>query len=44
MALSCGAIDVKPDIAAIRGRVVPELKRAAIELESLLGDLELRPE
>ncbi|WP_025597758.1 IclR family transcriptional regulator [Burkholderia sp. WSM2230] len=44
MALSCGAIDVKPDIAAIRGRVVPELKRAATELQSLLADVELRPE
>ena len=42
MALSCGAIDVNLDIDAARARIGPELKRAAAELEALLGDVEFK--
>ena len=41
MALSCGAVDIAPDVASIRKRVVPALKDAARELESLLGETKL---
>jgi DNA-binding IclR family transcriptional regulator len=43
MALSCGAIDVAPDVASIRKRVVPALKDAARELELQFGETSLPP-
>ncbi|MFT4195842.1 IclR family transcriptional regulator [Ottowia sp.] len=36
MALSCGGIDVEPDIDAIRSRIVPEIKSAAQEMTAML--------
>lgn len=42
MAMNCGAIDADLDADAIRNRIAPELKRAAVELESLLGDIEFK--
>ncbi|MFT3721703.1 IclR family transcriptional regulator [Pseudorhodoferax sp.] len=43
MALSCGAADPAPDVAAIRSRVVPELKSAAQELKALLRRVDAEP-
>jgi len=44
MALSCGAVDVAaPRMAAARKRIVPELKKAAPQLEKLLADIEGGP-
>ncbi len=40
MALNCGAVDLLPDVNAIRARIVPELKAAAVELKGLLRDVE----
>jgi DNA-binding IclR family transcriptional regulator len=37
MSLSCGAVEVDPDIEAIKQRIVPELKQAAAELAMLLN-------
>ena len=39
MALNCGAVELIPDIDAIRARIVPELKAAAVELMVLLRDV-----
>jgi DNA-binding IclR family transcriptional regulator len=39
MALNCGAVELLPDIGAIRARIVPELKAAAVELTVLLRDV-----
>ncbi|CAG2132790.1 IclR family transcriptional regulator [Cupriavidus numazuensis] len=39
MALNCGAVELAPDIAALRRRIVPELKDAAVELMALLRDV-----
>ncbi|WP_439687773.1 IclR family transcriptional regulator [Cupriavidus oxalaticus] len=43
MALSCGAVALQPDVAAIRQRIVPELKSAALELVELLRDVDAQP-
>jgi DNA-binding IclR family transcriptional regulator len=43
MTLSCGAVELELDSAAIRKRVVPELKAAAVQLTALLGDIEGEP-
>ncbi|KWK80134.1 IclR family transcriptional regulator [Burkholderia ubonensis] len=43
MALSCGAVEPKPDVDAIRRRTVPALKQAAIELATLLRDVRPGP-
>ncbi|WP_431824807.1 IclR family transcriptional regulator [Burkholderia sp. F1] len=43
MALSCGAIEPEPDVAAIRRRIEPALKQAAIELTTLLRDVRPGP-
>lgn len=39
MALNCGAVELRPDVDAIRARIVPELKAAAVELMVLLRDV-----
>ncbi|MGH7461970.1 MAG: IclR family transcriptional regulator [Longimicrobiales bacterium] len=36
MSLNCGAVELRPDMDAIRARIVPELKAAAVELMVLL--------
>ncbi|RQP69284.1 IclR family transcriptional regulator, partial [Burkholderia ubonensis] len=41
--LSCGAVEPKPDVDAIRRRIVPALKQAAIELATLLRDVRPGP-
>ncbi|WP_332451535.1 IclR family transcriptional regulator [Burkholderia ubonensis] len=43
MALSCGAVEPQPDVDAIRRRIVPALKQAAIELATLLRDVRPGP-
>ncbi|TCK35073.1 IclR family transcriptional regulator [Paraburkholderia sp. BL8N3] len=43
MTLSCGAVELELDSAAIRKRVVPELKAAAVQLTALLADIEGEP-
>lgn len=43
MTLSCGAVELEPDIASIRKRIVPELKAAAIELTVLLREVGSEP-
>ncbi|WP_420996595.1 IclR family transcriptional regulator [Cupriavidus sp. 30B13] len=40
MALSCGAVGLRPSLAAVRKRVVPRLRQAARELEALLAGLD----
>ncbi|TDG21235.1 IclR family transcriptional regulator [Paraburkholderia silviterrae] len=42
MALSCGAVETKLDIDAARNRIVPELRQTAVELESLLCEVEFK--
>ncbi|MBN3794944.1 helix-turn-helix domain-containing protein [Burkholderia sp. Ac-20392] len=37
MSLACSAVDVDPDIEAIRHRIVPALRRAAAELTAVLN-------
>lgn len=43
MALSCGAAGAELDLAEECKRIVPELRKAAVQLESLLADLDGRP-
>ncbi|KVN99374.1 IclR family transcriptional regulator [Burkholderia ubonensis] len=43
MALSCGAVEPQPDVDAIRRRIAPALKQAAIELATLLRDVRPGP-
>ncbi|MDR5825605.1 IclR family transcriptional regulator [Caballeronia sp. LZ043] len=43
MSLSCGAIRFQRDIDAVRQRVVPALKQAALELETELRDVRHEP-
>ncbi|WP_369678970.1 IclR family transcriptional regulator [Burkholderia ubonensis] len=43
MALSCGAAEPQPDVDAIRRRIAPALKQAAIELATLLRDVRPGP-
>ncbi|MEI6002082.1 IclR family transcriptional regulator [Paraburkholderia bengalensis] len=43
MTLSCGAVELEPDVAALRRRIVPRLKIAAEELTALLSDVEGLP-
>lgn len=43
MALSCGAADMDPNLAAARKRIAPELRKAAVQLEKLLGDIDGLP-
>jgi DNA-binding IclR family transcriptional regulator len=43
MSLSCGAADLVPDLAAERKRITPGLRKAAVELEKLLADLDGTP-
>ncbi|VWB87916.1 IclR family transcriptional regulator [Burkholderia lata] len=43
MALSCGAVDLHPDIDAIRNRIAPPLKLAAAELAAALLDVPFMP-
>ncbi|MFT4067826.1 IclR family transcriptional regulator [Paraburkholderia sp.] len=39
MSLSCGGAELQPDIAAIRDRVIPMLKAAAVELTERLSEV-----
>lgn len=41
MALNCGAIELHPDLDAIRARIAPELKVAAAEMTVLLRDADV---
>jgi DNA-binding IclR family transcriptional regulator len=43
MSLNCGAIKSQPDMDAIRQRIVPPLKQAAIELEQVLREVRYAP-
>lgn len=43
MTLSCGAIEVEPDVRAIRKRIIPALKAAATALETTLADIDCTP-
>jgi DNA-binding IclR family transcriptional regulator len=43
MSFSCGAVDVSPDLTAARKRIAPELKKASVQLEKLMADLEDAP-
>lgn len=43
MSLNCGAVDLKPNVDAIRNRIVPELKDAAVDLMVLLRDVDTEP-
>ena len=43
MAMSCGAADLEPNLAAARQRMVPDLRKAAVEIEKLLADLDGMP-
>lgn len=43
MTLSCGAVVLEPNIAAIRKKVIPELKVAAVKLTELLRDVDGEP-
>jgi DNA-binding IclR family transcriptional regulator len=43
MSLNCGAIRFQPDIDAVRQRIVPPLKQAALDLEILLRDVSYEP-
>jgi DNA-binding IclR family transcriptional regulator len=43
MTLSCGAVEVEPNIAALRRHIVPSLKMAAAEVTALLADVEGLP-
>ncbi|MGQ7937562.1 IclR family transcriptional regulator [Paraburkholderia sp. D1E] len=43
MSLSCGAVELTPDPDTIRRRIMPELKQATVELESLLCDVRFQP-
>jgi DNA-binding IclR family transcriptional regulator len=43
MTLNCGAVELAPDMTAIRKRVIPELKSAAVMLTDLLADVDCTP-
>ncbi len=43
MALSCGAADMDPNLAAARKRIAPELRTASVQLEKLLQDIDGLP-
>ncbi|WP_341773355.1 hypothetical protein [Burkholderia stabilis] len=43
MSLSCGAVRFDPDIGAVRQRILPALKQAALELEILLREVRYEP-
>ncbi|NML97098.1 IclR family transcriptional regulator [Paraburkholderia sp. RP-4-7] len=43
MALSCGAVELQPDVAKIRRRFMPALKAAAQTLTELLDDVDCTP-
>lgn len=43
MTLSCGAVELEPNISALRRRIVPSLRTAASELTALLADVEGLP-
>ncbi|MGQ7937581.1 IclR family transcriptional regulator [Paraburkholderia sp. D1E] len=43
MTLNCGAVELAPDMTAIRKRVMPELKAAAAGLADLLADVDCTP-
>ncbi|MBC8746006.1 DNA-binding IclR family transcriptional regulator [Paraburkholderia sp. WC7.3g] len=43
MTLNCGAVELVPDMMAIRKRVIPELKSAAVRLTELLVDVDCEP-
>jgi DNA-binding IclR family transcriptional regulator len=43
MALSCGAVDPKPEVEAIRSRIAPALKQTAFDLTVLLRDVYFEP-
>ncbi|KAF1039986.1 MAG: HTH-type transcriptional regulator TsaQ1/TsaQ2 [Burkholderia lata] len=43
MSLACSAVDVDPDIEAIRRRIAPELRRAALELTAVLNHAHSAP-
>jgi IclR family transcriptional regulator, positive regulator for flagellar biogenesis len=43
MTLNCGAVELAPDMTAIRKRVIPELKSAAVTLTDLLADVDCTP-
>lgn len=43
MSLSCGAVELEPDMVKLRRRIAPELKAAAIELAALLRDVDAEP-
>jgi DNA-binding IclR family transcriptional regulator len=43
MALSCGAADTEPNLTAARKRIAPELRRAAVQFEALLGNVDGEP-
>lgn len=42
MSLSCGAVELEPDMAAITARLAPVLKAAAADLVELLRDVDTR--
>ncbi|MGF6637374.1 IclR family transcriptional regulator [Paraburkholderia sp. MM6662-R1] len=43
MALSCGAVELEPHMAAIRKKVIPALKLAAHKVPELLADIDCEP-
>jgi len=43
MALNCGAIELTPDVCALRERIVPAIRQAAVELTALLEDVNSEP-
>ncbi|HXZ09148.1 MAG TPA: IclR family transcriptional regulator, partial [Paraburkholderia sp.] len=43
MALNCGAVELEPDMTAIRRRVASPLKAAAQTLSSILSDVDCEP-
>ena len=43
MSLNCGAIELQPDGAAIRKKLMPELKSASRKLTELLADVDCEP-
>jgi DNA-binding IclR family transcriptional regulator len=43
MTLSCGAVELEPNVVALRRRIVPALKAAAEQLNTLLRDVEGLP-
>ncbi|SAK91366.1 IclR family transcriptional regulator [Caballeronia catudaia] len=43
MALNCGAVELEPNMTAIRRRVAPALKAAALTVSSILSDVDCEP-